>query len=39
MSIRCNPEVRKEISKAELEKLPPDPEVVDLVRQMKQMSM
>ncbi|KAK2612329.1 hypothetical protein QQS21_001593 [Conoideocrella luteorostrata] len=32
MSIRCNPEVLKEIPKAELDKLLPDPEVVSLTR-------
>lgn len=39
MSIRCNPEVPKEIPKAELDKLPPDPEIVDLTRRVKQLSM
>lgn len=37
MSIRCNPEVPKEIPTAELNKLPPDPEIVNLERQAKQM--
>lgn len=39
MSIRCNPEVPKEIPKAELDKLPPDPEIVDLTRRVQQLSM
>jgi hypothetical protein len=39
MSIRCNPEVPKEIPKTELDKLPPDPEIVDLTRRVKQLSM
>ena len=39
MSIRCNPEVPKEIPRAKLDKLPPDPDVVDLTRCMKQTSM
>ncbi|KAF2185949.1 hypothetical protein K469DRAFT_575389, partial [Zopfia rhizophila CBS 207.26] len=39
MSIRCNPEVPKEILKAELDKLPPDPEIVDLSRRVRQMSI
>lgn len=39
MSIRCNPEVPKEIPKAELDRLPPDPDVIELTRKVKQMSM
>lgn len=36
MSIRCNPEVPRDIPKAELAKLPPDPEVEQLTREVKQ---
>ncbi|KAK9438309.1 FluG domain-containing protein [Metarhizium brunneum] len=39
MSIRCNPEVPKEIPKAELDKLPPDPEVVSLAKQIRQRAL
>ena len=39
MSIRCNPEVPKEIPKAELDKLPPDPDVTELERQVRQMAI
>jgi hypothetical protein len=39
MSIRCNPEVPREIPKLELDKLPADPEVVELTRQVKQMGI
>ncbi|KAF2181317.1 hypothetical protein K469DRAFT_729448 [Zopfia rhizophila CBS 207.26] len=39
MSIRCNPEVPKEIPKTELDGLPPDPEIVDLSRRVRQMSI
>ncbi|KAJ3499717.1 hypothetical protein NLG97_g97 [Lecanicillium saksenae] len=39
MSIRCNPEVPRHIPKAELAKLPPDPEVVELTREVKQTSI
>ncbi|KFA45515.1 hypothetical protein S40293_10335, partial [Stachybotrys chartarum IBT 40293] len=35
MSIRCNPEVPKEISKQEFEQLPPDPYIVDLKRKIR----
>ncbi|PQK10238.1 hypothetical protein BB8028_0002g05620 [Beauveria bassiana] len=35
MSIRCNPEVPRSIPKAELAKLPPDPDVVELTREVK----
>ncbi|KAK2591554.1 hypothetical protein QQS21_010747 [Conoideocrella luteorostrata] len=38
MSIRCNPEVPKEIPKAELDKLPADPEFVGLKDQVRQMA-
>ena len=37
MSIRCNPEVPKEIPKAELDILPHDPDVADLSRRVKTM--
>lgn len=39
MSIRCNPDVPKEIPKAEMDKLPPDPDVVDLTMQVKHMAI
>ena len=39
MSIRCNPEVPQELPKAELDKPPPDPEVVILTRQVKQTAI
>lgn len=39
MSIRCNPEVPKDIPKAELDKLPPDPDIVYLRRRVKQMAI
>ncbi|KAL3952360.1 hypothetical protein ACCO45_012303 [Purpureocillium lilacinum] len=39
MSIRCNPEVPKEIPKSELDKLEPDPTVVDLTMQVKRMAI
>ncbi|KID73434.1 FluG domain-containing protein, partial [Metarhizium brunneum ARSEF 3297] len=39
MSIRCNPEVPKEIPKAELDKLPPDPEVVSLAKHIRQRAL
>ncbi|TQW01322.1 FluG domain-containing protein [Cordyceps javanica] len=39
MSIRCNPEVPREIPKAELARLPPDPEVVELTREVKQTAI
>ena len=35
MSVRCNPEVSKELTGAQLAKLPPDPEVEKLRRQVK----
>ncbi|KID73429.1 uncharacterized protein G6M90_00g062530 [Metarhizium brunneum] len=38
MSIKCNPEVPKQIPKAELAKLPPDPEVVRLAKQVEVMA-
>ncbi|KJK84973.1 hypothetical protein H633G_11198 [Metarhizium anisopliae BRIP 53284] len=38
MSIKCNPEVPKQIPKAELAKLPPDPEVVRLAKQVEAMA-
>ncbi|KAL5625695.1 hypothetical protein FOBRF1_000038 [Fusarium oxysporum] len=38
MSIRCNPEVPKEIPKAELDRLPPDPDVVELSNRIKRKS-
>ncbi|RSL39234.1 hypothetical protein CEP54_016352, partial [Fusarium duplospermum] len=38
MSIRCNPEVPKEIPKSELDQLPPDPDVVELSNQIKRKS-
>jgi len=37
MSIRCDPEVPKEIPRAELDKLPPDPEIIDLSKRVKQL--
>lgn len=39
MSIRCNPEVAKEIPKDELHKLPSDPEVVYLKERIRQMAL
>lgn len=39
MSIRCNPEVPKEIPKADLNKLSPDPEVASLAKQIKRMAL
>jgi hypothetical protein len=39
MSIRCNPEVPKDIPKVELNKLPPDPEVVSLAKQIRQRAL
>ena len=39
MSIRYNPEVPKEIPKAELVKLPPDPDVTELRTQVRQMAI
>ena len=39
MSIRCNPEVPRDIPKAELAKLPPAPEVVKLTREVKRISL
>ncbi|EJP62038.1 FluG domain-containing protein [Beauveria bassiana ARSEF 2860] len=39
MSIRCNPEVPRDIPKAELAKLPPPPEVVELMREVKRTSL
>lgn len=38
VSIKCNPEVPKQIPKAELAKLPPDPEVVRLAKQVEAMA-
>ena len=38
MSIRCNPEVPRTIPKAELAELPPDPEAVNLLNQVKAMA-
>ncbi|CEJ81548.1 hypothetical protein VHEMI01669 [[Torrubiella] hemipterigena] len=35
MSIRCNPEVPREIPAAELNKLPPDPDAVELAKETK----
>ena len=39
MSIRCNPEVPKEIPKTDLARLPLDPKVADLQRRVKLMSI
>ncbi|KND88769.1 hypothetical protein TOPH_06521 [Tolypocladium ophioglossoides CBS 100239] len=39
ISIRCNPEVLKEIPKAEMDNLPPDPDVVNLTVQVKHMAI
>lgn len=39
MSIRCNPEVPREIPKAELAKLQPDPDVVEMTREVKQTAI
>ncbi|KAM3533678.1 hypothetical protein MY4038_002993 [Beauveria bassiana] len=39
MSIRCNPEVPRDIPKAELATLPPPPEVVELMREVKRTSV
>lgn len=39
MSIRCNPEVPKEIPAAELNKLPPDPNAAELGKEIKLESM
>ncbi|KJZ69082.1 hypothetical protein HIM_11532 [Hirsutella minnesotensis 3608] len=39
MSIRCNPEVPKEIPKSEMDTLEPDPDVVDLMMQVKRMAI
>ncbi|KAH7110517.1 FluG domain-containing protein [Dactylonectria estremocensis] len=39
MSIRCNPEVPKEIPKAELDRLPTDPDIDELSRRVKRMSI
>ncbi|KAK0615146.1 hypothetical protein B0T17DRAFT_541194 [Bombardia bombarda] len=39
MSIRCNPEVPKEIPKLELDELPADPDIVELSRRVKRMSI
>ncbi|KAI5455793.1 hypothetical protein BGZ63DRAFT_409706 [Mariannaea sp. PMI_226] len=39
MSIRCNPEVPKEIPKSELDELPADPDIVELSRRVKRMSI
>ncbi|KAL3957291.1 hypothetical protein ACCO45_007869 [Purpureocillium lilacinum] len=39
MSIRCNPEVPKEIPKSEMDKLEPDPEVVELTNQVKRKAI
>ena len=39
MSIRCNPEVPKEISRSELDNLEPDPDIVDLTNQVKRMAI
>ncbi|KAJ6437937.1 cell cycle control protein cwf16 [Purpureocillium lavendulum] len=39
MSIRCNPEVPKEVPKSELDNLEPDPDVVELTKQVKRMAI
>ncbi|KAM3562091.1 hypothetical protein MY1884_001997 [Beauveria asiatica] len=39
MSIRCNPEVPRTIPKAELAGLPPDPEVVQMSREVKETAI
>lgn len=39
MSIRCNPEVPNEIPKSELDRLPADPEIVELSRRVQRMSI
>jgi len=39
ISIRCNPEVPKEIPKSEIDKLEPDPEVVKLTNQVKRKAI
>jgi hypothetical protein len=39
MSIRCNPEVPKEIPKSELDELPADPDIVELSRKVQRMSI
>ncbi|KAM3533679.1 hypothetical protein MY4038_002994 [Beauveria bassiana] len=39
MSIRCNPEVPRAIPKAELAGLPPDPEVVQMTREVKETAI
>ncbi|KAJ6436177.1 ribosomal protein s17 [Purpureocillium lavendulum] len=39
MSIRCNPEVPKEVPKSELDNLEPDPDVVELTNQVKRMAI
>ncbi|KAJ6437505.1 hypothetical protein O9K51_10064 [Purpureocillium lavendulum] len=39
MSIRCDPEVPKEIPKSEMDKLQPDPEVVEITKQVKRKAV
>lgn len=39
MSIRCNPEIPKEIPKAVLNSLPQDPGVIDLATRVRQMAL
>lgn len=38
ISIRCNPEVPKEIPKSKLNQLPPDPDIMELSNQIKRKS-